>query len=135
MPCLGRRCWNRSKTSRPASHTTSSPLIRRQITGVSGSKAWRKCRCRGSEAVCKVEQICQVQHPSVESWEGDMERLGPAGGDGIQPVVRPRKASGHRGDGIRVTAEVDRRAYRFFEAGSGAQGPDTAEPGRARRHR
>ncbi len=70
--------------------------------------------------VCKVEQIGQVQHPSVESREGDMERLGPAGGDGIQPVEGPREASGHRSDGVRVAAEVDRRAYRVLEAGGGA---------------
>ena len=71
------------------------------------------------EAVCKVEQILQAQHSSVESWEGDMERLGPVSGDCIQPVVRPREASGHRGDGVRVTVEVDRRTYRVFEGGGG----------------
>lgn len=71
-----------------------------------------------------MEQIWQVQHSSVESWEGDMEWLGPVGEDRVQPVVRPRESSGHRGDGVRVTAEVDRRAYRVFEAGGGAQGPD-----------
>ncbi|GHD35910.1 hypothetical protein GCM10010313_83620 [Streptomyces violarus] len=60
----------------PVSSTAS---IRRQITGVSSF-----------EAVCKVEQICQVQRASVEAWEGDMEWLGPVGGDRVQPVVRPR---------------------------------------------
>lgn len=39
-----------------------------------------------------------------------MERLGPVGGDCIQPAMRPREAPGHRGDRVRVTAEVDRRA-------------------------
>lgn len=40
-----------------------------------------------------------------------MERLGPVGGDCVQPAIRPREALGHRADRVRVTAEVDRRAF------------------------
>lgn len=71
-----------------------------------------------------MERVGQVQHSPVESWEGDTERLGPVGGDRVQSVIRPCEASGHRGDGVSVTAQGDRRAYRVFEAIGGAQGPD-----------
>lgn len=68
-------------------------------------------------------QICQVQHPCVEAGEADA-----AGGNCPQPVVRLREASGHRDDGVRVTAEAGRRAYRVLEAGGAAARAQMAEP-------
>lgn len=53
-----------------------------------------------------------------------MKRLGPAARDRLQPVARAGETAGHRGDGVGVTAEVDRGAHRLLVASGGAQRPD-----------
>ncbi|GAA2959784.1 hypothetical protein GCM10010446_51480 [Streptomyces enissocaesilis] len=78
----------------------------------------------GSEAVREAEQIRQTQHPATGSRQGDVQTLGPAGGNRVQSVVRAGETAGDRGDGFRVTAEVDRGADRVLVTGRRAQGPD-----------